>query len=301
MDTKDRLISVTTTSSEHHHCRNNKTHQQKGAMEYLQLCFCIVLVQQYISSALGMCDQRRFGGDLKCCDGKDSKCFVKVQSVRTKGQTNTICYCDSYCKFTNDCCEDYDTAQRLCRNPRDCHVSDWGTWSECNTDCGIGSMRRRRKVMKYPLNGGAACPTLKQTRGCNRDLCDKNNYATILPILYRRPSMYIYENILPASLEVQDPKESKPTSFCVHYRLTNKRRDCDKSWARSLESSTPVCVECQSRVMDNGHCRGEGAIGVRTRWKALGVQRCHGEWIRLGPVIPNCKCVEPQFSNFVFV
>jgi len=270
-------------------------------MEYLELGFCIILIQQLMSCAHGMCDQREFGGELKCCNGKDSNCFVKMQTSRTMGQANTICYCDSYCKYTGDCCKDYEKAQKRCRNPRHCQVSDWGVWSECNTDCGIGSMRRRRRVLKYPLNGGDACPTLKQTRGCNRDLCDKNNYATILPILYRRPHFYIYENILPASFEEQNQKDRIPTSSCLHFQLSNKRNACERSWARTLEPEKPVCVECQSRVMDNGMCRGEGQVGVRTRWKALGILRCHGEWIRLAPVIPNCKCNERQFSNFVFV
>ena len=90
-------------------------------------------------------------------------------------------------------------------------------------------------------------------------------------------------------------------SYCVHYRLTFKRKSCTNTWAKQLVSHTPVCVECQSRVMDNGRCRGEGALGVRTRWKALSVDRCHGDWIRLGPIIPNCVCSESQFVNFVFV
>ena len=46
-------------------------------------------------------------------------------------------------------------------------------------------------------------------RGISSDYYAFNLDATILPILYRRPSMYIYENILPASLEVQDPKETQ--------------------------------------------------------------------------------------------
>lgn len=273
-------------------------------MEYVQIGLCLVLIQQQILSIVGMCDQTKMGGELKCCKGKDSKCFVKVQSRRSLGQTNTICYCDSYCKFTNDCCEDYDKIQKLCNNSRDCVVSNWEEWSNCNTDCGIGIMRRKRKVLEYPLNGGNKCPSLRQTRGCNKNtLCDKNNknHATILPILYRRPPIYIYENILPATVDVQDSKNTIAYSYCVHYRLTYKLKGCENTWAKSLVTYTPICVECQSRVMDNGHCRGEGALGVRTRWKALGLERCHGEWIRLGPVIQNCICSENQFSNFVFV
>ena len=81
-----------------------------------------------------------------------------------------------------------------------------------------------------------------------------------------------------------------------------KRPHCKGTWAEELESNLPVCVECQSRVMDaSGHCRGEGEMGIRTHWKALNLYRCHGEWIRLGPAIPNCTCTDTLFSNFVFV
>ena len=90
-------------------------------------------------------------------------------------------------------------------------------------------------------------------------------------------------------------------SYCLHYRLSYKRKSCDNTWASTFRTEIPVCVECQSRVMNGGHCRGEGAVGVRTRWKALGVPRCHGDWIRLGEIIPNCTCGEKQFANFVFV
>ena len=68
-----------------------------------------------------MCDRRKFGGELKCCTKKDSTCFVKVSNNRTRGQTNTICYCDSYCKFTNDCCKDQEKALRICRNQGECN------------------------------------------------------------------------------------------------------------------------------------------------------------------------------------
>lgn len=259
-----------------------------------------MVLQQNILSCLGLCDQRQFGGELKCCRGKDPECYVKVKNTRQKGTTPSICYCDSYCLFTEDCCEDYPKAVQLCSNPRPCKVSKWGKWNNCNTDCGIGSMTRTRKIIQYPLNGGTACPALKQTRGCNR-VCNTNNYATILPILYRRPVYYGFEEILPAPLEVEYKKEFRSSSFCVYFKLTNKRDSCQSSWARTLNADRLICVECQSRVMVNGHCRGEGQHGIRTRWKALGVSRCHGDWVRFGEIEENCVCNKDRLSNFVFV
>jgi len=260
-----------------------------------------------------MCDQRP-NGELKCCNDKDSNCFVKVHKNRTRGQTNTICYCDRYCKFTNDCCEDVDEVLELCNRPRDCLISNWEPWGKCSAKCGFGIMKRTRNVLQFPENGGKRCPPFKQTRGCNLNLiCEKrerkHKTAIILPISFRRPKFgsYFYENILPAEKYNNNPETTKRTklsptySYCVHYKVTHKMQNCEGTWAGKLESSDPICVECQSRVMDDGHCKGEGKIGVKTRWKALSLNRCRGDWIRLGPIIPNCTCGEKQFTNFVFV
>lgn len=241
-----------------------------------------------------------------------TNCFVRVNTDRKRGIDNKICYCDDYCKFTNDCCEDAGKARKTCLSKaRHCKVSPWESWGKCSANCGIGFMKRTRRILQFPENGGEPCPVLRQTRGCNVNQCQENKHhaAIVLPINFRREKFgdYGYENILPAIKESHDTNNvqadiTKPTySYCVHYRLSYKRKSCKNSWASSFQKDIPVCVECQSRVMNGGHCRGEGAIGVRTRWKALGVARCHGDWIRLGEIIPNCTCNEKQFSNFVFV
>jgi len=271
---------------------------------------CIFL-QYYLNFCHGMCDQRPHG-DLKCCDDKDSACFVKVNSNRTRGQTNVICYCDRYCKFTKDCCEDIDKVLTLCNRPRDCIVSDWEPWSKCDAKCGFGTMQRSRPVLQFPENGGKRCPSLKQNRGCYSNLiCEKNKHTTaiILPITFRRPKFGSshYENILPAEKHYDSPQNVAGTnlsptySYCVHYKATYRRKHCEGTWAGKMERSVPVCAECQSRVMNGGHCKGEGEVGVRTRWRALSLRHCGGDWIRLGSIIPNCTCAENQFTNFVFV
>jgi len=87
-------------------------------MVALKLLVSLVLLQVIVDVCHGMCDQRRFGGKLKCCASKDSNCFVKVNSNRKRGNKNTICYCDDYCKFTKDCCEDADRVKSMCRKSR---------------------------------------------------------------------------------------------------------------------------------------------------------------------------------------
>ncbi|TWW60099.1 hypothetical protein D4764_05G0001890 [Takifugu flavidus] len=40
-----------------------------------------------------------------CCTGRNNDCFEYTRS-------KTVCYCDTYCQKTGDCCEDY---QRVCQ------------------------------------------------------------------------------------------------------------------------------------------------------------------------------------------
>lgn len=53
----------------------------------------------------------------------------------------------------------------------DCVMSEWESWSECDTECGSGMMTRKRQVMKTPVNGGKHCPSLVQKRACMGTRC----------------------------------------------------------------------------------------------------------------------------------
>ena len=44
----------------------------------------------------------------------------------------------------------------LFNRPLNCLVSEWSEWSE---PFGFGQIARERKVLRYPANGGDACPT----------------------------------------------------------------------------------------------------------------------------------------------
>lgn len=43
----------------------------------------------------------------RCCPGRNNECVEK--SAR-----RTVCYCDTYCRRSGDCCDDYQTV---------CHIS----------------------------------------------------------------------------------------------------------------------------------------------------------------------------------
>lgn len=59
--------------------------------------------------------------------------------------------------------------------PIDCRVSEWSNWSECSQACGGGTQSRTRTVTQYPNSTGQSCPTLTETRECNKDECLPDN------------------------------------------------------------------------------------------------------------------------------
>uniref|UniRef100_A0A3Q1G7A0 Somatomedin-B and thrombospondin type-1 domain-containing protein-like n=1 Tax=Acanthochromis polyacanthus TaxID=80966 RepID=A0A3Q1G7A0_9TELE len=214
-----------------------------------------------------------------CCTGRNNECF---EYTRRK----TVCYCDTYCQKTRDCCEDY-RAVCLISAAIDCVVGSWGPWSSCTSPCGVGSTERSRQVSVPPRNGGTPCPDLKQRRGCfgNNAICSTaKEVAKILPDSFkrnfkdpwRRPHMLI--------------KEEK-ASYCVHLRVKQASAACKlKLWSAQLVRERLVCAECQSDAMSKSNrCGGDGLQSTRTFWAAASVPGCHGSWIRESSS-ERCRC-----------
>ncbi|CAN9498609.1 unnamed protein product [Ophioblennius macclurei] len=55
--------------------------------------------------------------------------------------------------------------------PRDCLVSEWSEWSECNKSCGKGHTVRTRMVKLEPQFGGSICPETIQRKKCKIRKC----------------------------------------------------------------------------------------------------------------------------------
>ncbi|XP_048852865.1 somatomedin-B and thrombospondin type-1 domain-containing protein [Brienomyrus brachyistius] len=247
-------------------------------------CLCMVLLILAVSGGFFIpaeagCADR---SSPTCCTGRNNECgdFSKQRSV---------CYCDTYCQKTGDCCEDYG---RVCHiSAIDCVLSPWGQWTECNALCGTGSMERTRQVTVPPRNGGTPCPDLRQRRGCfgKSELCrSSEEVARILPDSFkrnfkdpwRRPHMLM--------------KEIKH-SYCVWLRISQASAACRRvSWAAQLVTERSVCAECQGDAMDaTGRCVGDGLEATRTFWMAVTVPGCHGSWVRMASPW-GCRC--PQHS-----
>ncbi|XP_005990222.1 somatomedin-B and thrombospondin type-1 domain-containing protein [Latimeria chalumnae] len=221
----------------------------------------------------------------KCCTGRNNECWEL-------SWRRSLCYCDTYCHKTRDCCEDYHAVCQI--SAIDCEVGPWGPWSECDLPCVIGSRERTRQVTVPPRNGGKPCPDLKQRRGCfgHSPMCDSaKEVAKILPDSFKR--------------DFKDPwrrphmlmKEDK-ASHCVYFRVKQAGSACRLGlWSSQLVWDQLVCVECQGDAMSNNRCNGEGIEGVRTFWTAASAPGCRGSWERESAQ-GNCRC---PYHSLIFV
>lgn len=61
----------------------------------------------------------------------------------------------------------------------DCILSDWGSWSDCDKECGPGTMSRSRTIIRAPENGGKRCQSLVQKRGCSGYKCHNHDMKAL--------------------------------------------------------------------------------------------------------------------------
>ncbi|XP_056628517.1 somatomedin-B and thrombospondin type-1 domain-containing protein isoform X1 [Triplophysa dalaica] len=219
----------------------------------------------------------------KCCPGRNNEC------VEFTGR-KTVCYCDTYCQRTGDCCEDYQTTCRISA-ALDCEVRQWGPWSPCSSVCGEGTTERSRQVATPPRNGGKPCPDLKQRRGClaHSQTCSAaKEVAKILPDSFKRNFKDPWRR--PHMLMKEEKK-----SYCVKMRVKQASSACKvKAWSAKLVRDRSLCVECQSDAMaTDNRCGGDGLQNVRTFWTAASAPGCSGSWVRESST-ENCHC--PPYS-----
>lgn len=259
-------------------------------------------VQNEKGGPVQCCDQRQTGGSLHCCEGRNSSCGME-DFVH-----NTLCFCDEFCETAGDCCIDFEDVKEPCglgNVKRDCEVSPWSEWGPCSPRCGVGVSQRTRTVLFRPMNGGRECPPLIENRGCFRTQCGGRElgFARILPHKFtkdRAPS--VWEKILPAPRVEVKTDEPKRPSYCVNYKIFFKHPHCKDTWADQLDPQKPICVECQHDAMNrHGKCKGQGVFGDVTLWEAVDLKSCYGGWLKIGPKIPDCKCENKDFNNFIFI
>lgn len=96
--------------------------------------------------------------------------------------------------------------------PKDCVISDWTAWGECDKRCGSGLQYRTKSVIQQPANGGAPCvdQEMVQSKGCNFEACQMIDY-TPTPV-YVTADYYVQFAINPMR---------KPTTKVVFSGLPN--------------------------------------------------------------------------------
>ena len=103
--------------------------------------------------------------------------------------------------------------------PRGCIVSDFGTWTSCDT-CWVRNATRYRTVVRAPSSGGKPCPPLTESRKCPaRRECDEYRHTNF------RYKLGNWTECLP--FHVTERRESRGfTSVLGHRRRTV---DCVKA------------------------------------------------------------------------
>lgn len=70
----------------------------------------------------------------RCCPGRNNACWAP-------GTRRALCYCDSYCQRTGDCCQDYlATCRRAGEWPRGWHWPDRGWGHQPGLLCSVASV-----------------------------------------------------------------------------------------------------------------------------------------------------------------
>lgn len=255
-----------------------------------------------------------------CCPGRDAACVVrKAMLPGVGGGPNAVveerdeqsCYCDHACLRLGDCCDDFKESCGV----MDCNMSEWGPWSECDTDCGPGGMGRERTVLEEPRNGGLPCGELRQRRGCYGHRCNSKpqdkihrETALLLPVTFSQvramnDSYDIRQNLkyLPKSeLSKENNTTAKP--YVVMFEVTKSRKACETFEAfGALREGQRLCVSCETTAMRKhlgNRCRGHGLEDRTSRFAALGHLHCHGRWQRLSR---TDRCPPGHQPDFIFV
>ncbi|XP_064887861.1 somatomedin-B and thrombospondin type-1 domain-containing protein isoform X1 [Columba livia] len=233
-----------------------------------------------------------------CCPGRDPAC---LSHGRRPDGSRGPCYCDQACARTLDCCHDY--AETCPAVP--CVVSQWSVWSGCAEPCRTAYRVRRRRVLREPRNGGAACPALEQRAGCVR--YPSAPAAECAPALV--PALITTGGFGKARRKRAAADGDERTGYCVEFQLAAIAPGCLRShrshtrWMLYLREGHTACVECQHPALDSTrlHCHGDGSGSKKDQllhWQAVGNPQCQGTWRRIRQ-LDTCSC--PSVHSFLFI
>lgn len=129
--------------------------------------------------ALYYYSKNRGSGEESGEESKKKKCLVSNWSEWS--------HCDQECNgghqtrtrtvtIKGDDCPDL-MESRVCNTTpcdRDCEVSPWSEWGNCDKQCDGGKQLRTRKITQEPIGQGKQCPELLDSQDCNTQECYKD-------------------------------------------------------------------------------------------------------------------------------
>ncbi|XP_065063079.1 coadhesin-like [Rhopilema esculentum] len=180
------------------------------------------------------------------------------------------------------------TRRRTSCIPRSCQYSSWGSWGECQTNCGNGTKTRTRSITVSPQCGGSCSYALSEEASCT-DYTDRN-----------------------CDVGVWSSWSPSCVGRCPGYSISRHRsvivpKKCNGNCTFDL-SETGACNTtgwsewsgCNATCNENGTTtRTNACLGptVVTQYAScLGTccfWSCHGGFLSTG-TYPNCDCVVDQ-------
>lgn len=85
--------------------------------------------------------------------------------------------------------------------------------------------------------------------------------------------------------------EMNKAAYNSTLRDTNRATNLNAS---RLMSRNSAVHNNNIKYRENTHCRGEGATGRTSRWRASAVPSCQGKWLRL--TLETAKCTHTHFE-----
>lgn len=263
------------------------------------------------------------GESKLCCPGRDSSCVVQKAPLNSiiEDLSDKPCYCDHACLKLGDCCYDFKESCGVI----DCQVSPWGAWSNCDAECGSGTMSRTRSVVLEPQNGGRHCPSLQQRRGCQVSNCHHHHdhaikeMALLLPGILSKMRKVNQTTDIRRNLQISFPDDHPEfdvtKEYCVEFEVLKASKGCkNEEYFNALKEGERVCVRCESEALRKNlgwRCQGHGVAGLVTRWSAMTAPHCHGKWLRpqhandpltcASGVCANATVTGEKDTSFIFV
>ncbi|XP_061738576.1 thrombospondin type-1 domain-containing protein 7A-like [Nerophis ophidion] len=167
----------------------------------------------------------------------------EVTCVHKRGNVDALSFCSH---------ESLPVTYQACVMPKDCDVSDWSEWSACSRDCyrpdgPEGEQTRTRKVIQFPIGGGAECPELEEKQPCRPE-------ETVAPcIVHSWKTSEWSECRVDMLLSQQDRRRGNQTSLCGG-GVQTREVYCVQDGAERTSNLSSLRTKEVWRPVDNSLC-----------------------------------------------